>query len=422
MGSITFNCKQALSILLTIAIVMMPFSAANALITVRDWGITNISKQGASVVINGAKSVVINGSNVSKTSTALLTPSAAAIAKALAAGVGVLALDAAVRALLGGVDYVLDPANNSISYTEQANATYSINAVSPGWSANQKFASHSQACQTYISIYNANIDNASLKFVSSNQNTCVVNQYDEDNNLLLSNYALPISVHTTSNNETKSFPLSTIAEQVISDAAGGNADAQTAIQAVAEDMLANDTATQAEVAQQLDENAKTPTSEAGKADSKTEQADAENAASSASASTGTETKTDFQLPIFCEYAPTVCEAAQFIINKPKIWAESIQSAYDDAVDYFKNDEPNLNNETEVDIPEPEAPNINTQIDFGGNCPATLYAPYSFFGISGQIEFSFEPVCKIADFIKPVVITISAFASAMIIAGIRTEDD
>ncbi len=176
------------------------------------------------------------------------------------------------------------------------------------------------------------------------------------------------------------------------------------------------------IVQQLENSQSVPTNETAKGQAvPKENANTENPVSSPTANAKpTDISLDF--PIFCDWAPSVCQAAKVVITKPQEWEEDIKAAYDDAVDYVINDNPELEKETELDIPEQEAPDIDTDINFGGNCPQSLYAPYSFFGLSGQIEFSFQPVCQIADFIKPVVITISAFASAMIIAGVRTEDD
>ena len=82
------------------------------------WTMSNPVPQGASVLYNGAKNVLINGKNVAKTSTALITPTATQVAKVLARGGAGYALSVAVQQLLGAVDWVLDPANNQIVYTD----------------------------------------------------------------------------------------------------------------------------------------------------------------------------------------------------------------------------------------------------------------------------------------------------------------
>ena len=81
-----------------------------------------------------------------------------------------------------------------------------------------------------------------------------------------------------------------------------------------------------------------------------------------------------------------------------------------------------NNDTELEIPEPEQIEVDTDISFGGSCPASRSVPVSFAGINTDIEFSFQWFCEVASIAKPVVVSISAFAAALIVAGVRTEDD
>lgn len=143
---------------------------------------------------------------------------------------------------------------------------------------------------------------------------------------------------------------------------------------------------------------------------------------------------EFELPAFCEWATTMCQWYEKYIDDSKKTDEAREKEqthrekqltfWEKVEDWFKkwDDKPEQDDDTELEIPVPETPNIDSDISFGGDCPAPLSAPYSFLGISGSMEFSFAPVCQIASFIKPVVITISAFSAALIVAGIRTEDD
>jgi hypothetical protein len=103
-------------------------------------------------------------------------------------------------------------------------------------------------------------------------------------------------------------------------------------------------------------------------------------------------------------------------------ADKVQQAITDVATEYA-DKPQENTDTKLEIPDAEQDiEVDTDISFGGSCPATLTSQVNFMGINETIEFSFEPVCEIAEFIKPVVISISAFAAALIVAGVRTEDD
>lgn len=157
---------------------------------------------------------------------------------------------------------------------------------------------------------------------------------------------------------------------------------------------------------------------------------------------------EFTLPEFCSWAVTMCEwykkykedskqaEAQRESEKVAWQREEIARQQEESQrekernfwqkveDWFKkwDDTPEQDDHTEVDIDQPEQQDIDTTINFGGACPQPISVPYSFAGATGTIEFSYEPLCEIASFIKPVVITVASFSAALIIGGIRTEDD
>lgn len=159
-------------------------------------------------------------------------------------------------------------------------------------------------------------------------------------------------------------------------------------------------------------------------------------------------KGTFKLPAFCEWASVMCawyekyqddskktdehrEIEKEVWKQEKTAREEEKQHREDekgfwqkVEDWFKkwDDTPEQNDDTEVDVDQPENQNIDTTINFGGSCPQPISVPYSFAGASGTIEFSYEPLCQIASFIKPVVITVASFSAALIIGGIRTEDD
>ncbi|WP_151781712.1 virulence factor TspB C-terminal domain-related protein [Acinetobacter bereziniae] len=157
---------------------------------------------------------------------------------------------------------------------------------------------------------------------------------------------------------------------------------------------------------------------------------------------------DFTLPEFCSWAVTVCEwykkykedskqaeaqresekvawqREEEARQKEESQREKERNFWQKVEDWFKkwDDTPQQNDDTEVDVDQPENQNIDTTINFGGACPQPISVPYSFAGATGTIEFSYEPLCQIASFIKPVVITVASFSAALIIGGIRTEDN
>jgi len=84
------------------------------------WNLSNPVAQGASTIYDATKNVVINGKDFVKDSWVKITPNASQVAKVLARGAAGYALSVAVEQLIGAVDWVLDPANNQIKYTDPA--------------------------------------------------------------------------------------------------------------------------------------------------------------------------------------------------------------------------------------------------------------------------------------------------------------
>ncbi|MCK4106521.1 virulence factor TspB C-terminal domain-related protein, partial [Acinetobacter radioresistens] len=201
----------------------------------------------------------------------------------------------------------------------------------------------------------------------------------------------------------------TVAQKVISNAAGGDVSAQQATMSAAQEIINDaekDSAKAAPIVQQL---------EASKA------IEEENTA------TGEQTQnpekpnvTDISLefPAFCGWAPTVCEAAQTVISFPRTltnwwntanqkadgWANSISLAWSD---FWK--EPNLEKEkdTEVNVDEKEVQDPSQfdqmYVQFGGQCPTFEVNTISVGSVSVPISFDLSPYCDFALKVRPAVI-------------------
>ncbi|TCB05664.1 hypothetical protein E0H78_13780 [Acinetobacter sp. ANC 4641] len=162
--------------------------------------------------------------------------------------------------------------------------------------------------------------------------------------------------------------------------------------------------------------------------------------------TGANLKLDF--PVFCGWAGIVCEAAQTAINFPTTvsewwktvvewnktlvdwwgtltsWHESAVKAVSDAFteihDYvFEDYKPEKSDDTvdpqTIDPTIPSTPNFS----FGSNqCPPDLDVPINFSRINKTISISFEYPCQLADSFYYIVIAMSGYIGALIIAGKR----
>lgn len=428
MGRITSFSKQVIVFFLVTALIIRPTFAA----TVGGWSLGPGIAQGASTVYEGTKKVIIDGKDYIKKGTVKVTPTATNVAKVLARSAGGLALSVAVEQILGAVDWVLDPANNQIVYKVP-------NELNPKklWQSSGVPKTNAPTAAASCTLYGKLLasNNSSYKnlkhIVVNGVNYCAANN-GEGYRFDMTQVANP-NFDEANKDETKTLPLEVVANKVISNAESGVTSAQSVTGSAAADIVAEaqkDNVKARPITQQLESSASTkPANEA--------------AAAEANTATGTQTQnptkpeaTDLKLefPAFCGWAPIVCEAAQTVISFPQTltnwwetgkskaedWATSISEAWTKVKEEYAN-KPEENTDTKLDIEIPEQ-EIDTEINFGGSCPAPLSSDINFMGLNKTIEFSFDPVCQIAEFIKPVVISISAFSAALIVAGIRTEDD
>jgi len=129
----------------------------------------------------------------------------------------------------------------------------------------------------------------------------------------------------------------------------------------------------------------------------------DNSGSSSSTTTdkdGNQTTTDseFKFPEFCDYATKLCS-----------WLDWTQKEHEQ--------------ETELEFENEQPINIDTNIRFGGQCPAPLTYDFNYGGISQSFGIhDFTPFCSMLnDILKPVVISISSFIAVLIIGGVRTDE-
>lgn len=418
MGRITSFSKQVIVFFLVTALIIRPTFAAN----VGGWTLGNPIAQGASAIVNGTKTAVINGANIIKNSTAKITPPASSVAKVLARGAAGYALSVAVEQLLGAVDWVLDPANNQIKYNQ---TTYDSVRASIGNSSGYG-KTVLEACQAaFRTAGYGTLSNIVVTAKSATQFTCT--HTSSSGTVRTAN-----AVTTGAQEEEKTIPLTTVAQKVISNAENGDTNAQVATTAAAADIIneaEQDNAKARPIVNQLEANAETATQEEAQGQAKPQ-------ADPVTGEQAPPLDLSLEFPKFCGWAPVVCEAAQVVLifpntltewwetanEKADSWATSISEAWTKVKEEYY-DQPEENTDTELEIPDLEQDiEVDTDISFGGSCPAPLSSDINFMGLNKTIEFSFDPVCQIAEFIKPVVISISAFSAALIVAGIRTEDD
>ena len=392
------------------------------------WTMSNPVPQGASVLYNGAKNVLINGKNVAKTSTALITPTATQVAKVLARGAAGYALSVAVEQLLGAVDWVLDPANNQIVYTKPIDPL-NIPKVWIHTSDYKKYyASASDACKFQIS----NVTDktkwryASTVLTGADSADCMAyppNSTIQTKATGVSRIVNP--AYKPEEVETKTLPLDVVAQKVISNAESGDTEAQVATTAAAADIVAEaekDEVKARPIVNQLEANAKTETD-----------ADANTATGESKPNTETGgTDLALEFPTFCGWAPQVCEAAKVVISFPQTltnwwetgkskaesWAQSISEAWTSTKEWM-NKEETPEKETVVDIDQtiPVVPNTS-YFNWGAYCPFSPGSQtISLENTSAGIDYDLTSWCEFASDIRPFVLAAGALMSFLIAAGV-----
>lgn len=416
--------KKFLTVLLTFTLYFNLTTQANA--AVGGWSLGSPVASGASAIVNGTKEIILNGASKIAKGTAKITPNAAQVANVLKRGAAGYALSVAVEQLIGSVSWVLDPANNRIVWKEGGTSagTYiflcsdSINGCSSNSSMifqRPYLGNISEEASKLCSAYAASL--GGVKHPNSNTSTCIVTV--SDNNRF---YGISTRTIAGEEEQEKSIPLETVAQQVISNAAGGDVSAQQAITAAAQDVIneaENDSVKAAPIVQQL-EASKAIEAENTATGEQTQNPDKPNV-----------TNIKLEFPAFCGWAPLVCEAAQTVISFPVTltswwntanqkadsWANSISQSWAEAKEWATSEK---NEDTELDIPDQEQPDIDTDIAFGGMCPDDRQAEINMGVGVIKMPISYEPICTTVSTAKPVLIFVGFFVAALIIGGVKTE--
>lgn len=416
MGSITSYCVKVIKdnfklltwlqiFIIAIAPNFIFFQAANATTVAGEgWNVTKSFVRGATSFYDGTKNLVLNGKNYLIKGSAFITPTGGQVAKMIARTGAVLAVDLAIKELIGAVDYVMDPANNRVIYYPGT-----TNFTCVAGSVSRTSQTLQLAAQSTCQAYAASVTYQGVTKISDSQYKCLYKNAGGDQSYTMS--CSPVSVNDHSNPQY--LPYDAVGNQLISDASADNAEAKAYVSSVADTALDQDEQRQIVPAQdvinQLEYNKTIPTTE-------TSQGQAVPQANPNDPTAPKSPPIDIKLnfPIFCDWAPTVCQAAQSGIDFVKSYLDDSKALKKEYADNPKFDDKPLEFDKDPATPD-------TTISFGGGCPAPLNAPYSFMGISGSIEIPFTPFCKIAEVSKPVIIAVSAYFAALIIGGIRSGD-
>lgn len=422
-------------ILVTSQIFLM--QQANA--AIGGWTMSNPIAQGASTVYNGTKNVLVNGKNVVKKGVATVTPTATNVAKVLARGAGGLALSVAVEQLLGAVDWVLDPANNQIKYTATCEATFTCPTSKflyrNPWTSDS-YSSPSALCAALQTFYQNTRPDMKIKSwtvepnLDSGSSVCrYTYEYGGQtySDLVLGTTIINPNYDPTAEQEQKTLPLDVVAQKVISNAQSGDTNAQVATTAAAADIVSEaetDNTKARPIVNQLESSAETATDETA-----TGEATTPDTANPTAPPQVTNLKLEF--PVFCGWAPVVCEAAQVVIKFPTTvtewwetantksdgWATSISEAWTSLKEWAFTQPETPPPEAPLEIPDPALDiSVTHYIQGNASCPNDREIPFSMGGHTLNLIISYSPLCTVAQQFKPAVVLMAFLAGAFIITN------
>lgn len=432
--------KKFLVFLLSLTICLTP-SLTFAGLSSSGWMLQNPIVKGASVAYEGVKNVIINGKNVAKKSTALITPTATQVAKVLVRGGAAYALSVAVQEILGAVDWVMDAENNQIVYYVDNPDNYQYLYKNTSGRATKSWGTAEEACLDYIP---ASSGSYLYKFefaVTEGNKGCYYRSKPKSNpNAEWGITQLQFGFTKTANpdydptieREKKTVPLETVAQKVISNAESSSdqnkkAGAQEATTAAAKTIVEeaqNDDAKAKPIVNQLEANSKTETD-----------ADAGNATGETKPNTTTGgSDLSLTFPVFCSWAPQVCEAAQTVISFPTTltdwwneskqktdsWAKSISDAYASTKEWFQKEPDKDNSDNDVPVKTPEAFDNSVfskdRFAVSRQCPIPEQHTITLSGVSVNFSFDMTPLCEVLILARPALVACSYLYAAYIVIG------
>jgi hypothetical protein len=415
-GGSMVSYSKFLKVLLSFSISLSPvmfINSANAstLAGGSGWRVASTVANGVGVTVNGVKDIIVNGASKTVTGVANVTPTASQVGKFMRNNLGAAAVIGAMDLLLDGVDYVLDPANNSVQYKTKSNTPMCYLNAGIGC-----FGSMSAAAAAAFAYDKS--EYPSSEFVSytiSNQTVYLKNKEGQLKNIYTFGYFANPNYDpeaAAEENQSKTVPLVNLGSQVINQAEEeirtGNPAVpiatpvtQAAATAVVGEAATDETQARP-ITAELDKSSAIPT---------TETAVGEIAPPTTNPDTGEVKPGSISLdfPVFCSWAPSMC-----------VLADKVQEAITDAREWVKESE---TTDTELEIPEQEQQETDTNINFNGSCPAKItLVNFNYHNNQQNWEVDFTDWCSaVTTYIKPIVISMGAFSAVLIVSGVRINE-
>lgn len=376
---------------------------------------------------NVATSVVTALKNGASASVAVAkSPITSKIAKGIVGGaIAGAALPLAISQLTGialsAVDWVLDPANNTINYKRKIDAnTYDYKSSASG----KTYPSPELACD-YLTVANGGkgIAGATFSHLDVAKGICY---YSYNGSL----YDWSTVQKITPTNQSGSIPIPTVADKIYDNAKTDSASASIVNDAVKD--YVNSGA--ADVA--LD-NAKADTDASHACGTGTHWSGSACVADTPSTpSTPTTPDTPFDPTDIIDAIGKVFDAVMSLpdvinnalddlLNDIKDFFQPAIDKVTDIIDWVKSEpDPQSDNKPDIDTTQPtkSANDFDTDyLRFGGQCPSFSPTTISVGIVAVPISFNAQPLCDFAILCRPIILALAYFAAMAIVANaIRSE--
>ncbi|EMU9037702.1 virulence factor TspB C-terminal domain-related protein [Acinetobacter baumannii] len=423
-----------LSLFVALAPNFIFLQAANATtVGAEGWSVTKRIVSGATSIYDGAKNVVLNGKNYTSKGVATITPAASQVSKMIVRVGAVVAVDLAIKALLGSVDYVMDPANNEVVYKvpgenppakncklDFSDCPPTINNLWRNSSLqNTFFFTPQSACENLAEVTKTQLTSM-VQQNATNYRCYIVDSKGVSNSYVVSASINPKydpnAVAPPNTGETKRLGYDAVAAQIISDAIAEKPEGKAFVSSVADTALEEDEQKQivpaSTITQQLNSTQSIPTSNTATGEATKDQTDP---------NTGETVKdtTDLKLefPVFCEWAPTVCQAAQAAIEFPKTFLEKF-TKWDDWIN--RETKAYTYDETKLDTEDKRTFDFSifntNRFSVDDKCPTPEPQTITVLGVTTSFSLSLQPVCSVLELAKPALVACSYIYAAYIVIG------
>ncbi len=416
-----------LSLLVALAPNFIFLQAANATTVAGEgWSVTKRLVQGATTFYDGAKNVVLNGKNYAATGAAAITPTASQVSKMIVRTGAVVAVDLAIKALIGAVGYTMDPANNRVIYRVPPDPNSPNLQYAWHWTNIGYYSTPTEAAVAYMAYHNSTA--SSSKQAASYQIKDTISDKSKTVNLFDSSGAL-VGLATIQwllnpnydpkappqENEEKYLPYDAVASQIMSDAVADKAEGKAYVSSVADTALEDEQrqiVPATDITNQLNNSQAIPTNNAAQGTS-TPRADPNDP----TAPPAPPTDITINFPVFCDWAPSVCQAANAAINFPKLFVEKFQK-WDDWLN--RETKPYTADETKIDTEDKRTFDFSVfntnRFSVDDKCPTPEPQTITVLNVTTSFTLSLQPVCSILELAKPALIACSYIYAAYIVIG------